>query len=80
MYKECIGIGRNIVLAFSITCYIKLLKNIFRQPEIEKSVVGHSKISNQSENVTSEQIVSTQNKHEFCNETQCPNLFKQWRI
>ena len=69
--------GRNIVLPFTITYCIKLLtKNIFRQPDIEKSVVGRSKISNQSENVTSEQIVSSQNKHEFCNETRRPNLFK----
>ena len=72
--------GWNIVLPFSITCCIKLLKNIFRQPDIEKSVGGHSKIWNQTENVTSEQIVSSQNKHEFCSETQRPKLFKQWQI
>ena len=66
--------GRNILLPFSINCCIKLFKKyIFRQPEIEKSIFGHSKISNQSENFISEQILSSQNKHEFCNKTQRPN-------
>ena len=72
--------GRNIVLPFSITSCIKLLKKyIFRQPDIENSVVGHSKMA-KYQNVTSEQIVSSQNKHEFCNETQRPSLFGQWWI
>ena len=46
------------------------------QPDIVKSV-GHSKISNQNENAYQNKHESSQNKLEFCNETQPPNLFKQ---
>ena len=55
-----------------------IIKKIYSGNQTLKNpAVGHLKISDQSENITSEQNISSQNKQEFCNERQHPNLFKQ---
>ena len=69
---------QNILLPYSIICCIILFKKVIWQPGIEKSGSQTFKNIELKEKLSSlKKHESTQSKHEFCNETLPPNLFKQ---